>query len=144
MDKKDRLNEIIRHYCDGKPSVFAKFLGVAPSTISSWLSRDTFDYDLIFAKCENISSEWLLTGRGEMIKQEANTYIPQTKPVSVPSTQASPDIVSTLLATIQEQLSTIQKQAEEIGRLKECLRQADMVKGKNVSDALTEDIANAG
>lgn len=92
----------------------------------------------------NIDADWLLTGRGEMIKQGGSTDVSQPQSVKVPSTQASPDIVSTLLATIQEQLSTIQKQAEEIGRLKECLRQADMVKGKNASDALTEDIANAG
>lgn len=68
MTKKDRLDAIIKHYSDGKPSVFAKFLGVAPSTISSWLNRDTFDYDLIFAKCEMISPEWLLSGKGSMLK----------------------------------------------------------------------------
>ncbi len=68
MDKKNRLQSIIDYYSHGKPSVFAGFLGVAPSTISSWLSRDTLDYDLVFAKCENISPEWLLTGKGEMLK----------------------------------------------------------------------------
>ena len=68
MTKKERLEAIIDYYSDGKPSVFAKYIGVAPSTISSWLSRNTLDYDLIFAKCENISSNWLLTGKGEMIK----------------------------------------------------------------------------
>lgn len=47
MNKKERLEAIIKHYSDGKPSVFAKLIGVAPSTISSWLSRDTLDYDLL-------------------------------------------------------------------------------------------------
>ena len=56
MTKKERLEAIIAHYSDGKPSVFAKMIGVAPSTISSWLSRDTIDYDLLFAKCEKLSS----------------------------------------------------------------------------------------
>lgn len=70
MTKKERLEAIISHYCDGKPSLFAKQIGVAPSTISSWFARDTLDYDLLFAKCENISPEWLLTGRGEMLKQD--------------------------------------------------------------------------
>ena len=67
MTKKERLEAIIAHYGDGKPSQFAKSLGVAPSTISSWLSRDTFDYELLFAKCENINSAWLLTGEGDML-----------------------------------------------------------------------------
>ena len=67
MTKKERLEAIIAHYGDGKPSQFAKSLGVAPSTISSWLSRDTFDYELLFAKCESINSAWLLTGEGDML-----------------------------------------------------------------------------
>lgn len=70
MTKKERLEAIIAHYSDGKPSVFAKMIGVAPSTISSWLSRDTIDYDLLFAKCEMLSSDWLLTGEGSMLKEE--------------------------------------------------------------------------
>ena len=82
MNKKERLEAIIKHYSDGKPSVFAKLIGVAPSTISSWLSRDTLDYDLLFAKCENLSSEWLLTGRGEMINIQTATFNNTTTPVS--------------------------------------------------------------
>ncbi len=75
MTKKERLEAIIEQYSSGKPSVFAKLMGVAPSTISSWLSRDTMDYDLIFAKCENISPEWLLTGKGSMLKGTEDTPI---------------------------------------------------------------------
>ena len=82
MTKKERLEAIIDYYSDGKPSVFAKYIGEAPTTIRSWLSRDTIDYDLIFAKCENNSSDWLLTGKGEMIKSNPNIQIlnePKTK-----------------------------------------------------------------
>lgn len=80
MTKKDRLDEIIRYYSNGKPSTFAKYIGVAPSTISTWLARDTFDYDLLFAKCEELNAEWLLTGEGEMLKSnsELNNIIPAT------------------------------------------------------------------
>ena len=70
MTKKDRLDEMIRYYSNGKPTAFAKFLGVAPSTISTWLARDTFDYDLLFAKCEEINAEWLLSGVGAMLKSD--------------------------------------------------------------------------
>ncbi len=68
MTKKERLEALIAHYSDGKPTRFAKHIGVAPSTISTWIARDTFDYDLLFAKCEMISPEWLLTGKGSMLK----------------------------------------------------------------------------
>lgn len=80
MDKKERLEALIEHYCDGKPSVFAKYIGVAPSTISSWLSRNTIDYDLLFAKCEGVSSRWLLTGEGDILsKNFANCQINRRK-----------------------------------------------------------------
>ena len=69
MTKKERLEAIIEFYSGGKPSVFARFLGVAPSTISSWLARDTFDSELLFAKCENLNPQWLITGEGAMIKE---------------------------------------------------------------------------
>lgn len=79
MTKKERLEALIAHYSDGKPTRFAKHIGVAPSTISTWIARDTFDYDLLFAKCEMISPEWLLTGNGSMLKtalQEAMVVEP--------------------------------------------------------------------
>ena len=79
MTKRERLEAIISYYCEGKPTAFAKQIGVAPSTISSWLARDTYDYELLFAKCENISPAWLLTGEGEMLKQAA-----PAEPIAVP------------------------------------------------------------
>jgi phage repressor protein C with HTH and peptisase S24 domain len=72
MTKKERLEALIAHYSEGKPTRFAKHIGVAPSTISTWLARDTFDYDLLFAKCETVSPEWLLTGNGPMLKTDAS------------------------------------------------------------------------
>ncbi len=68
MDKKDRLDAIIKHFGGGNASQFANLLGVSPSTISTWKARNTIDYDLIFAKCENLSASWLLSGSGNMLK----------------------------------------------------------------------------
>lgn len=84
MTKKERLEALIAHYSDGKPTRFAKRIGVAPSTISTWMARDTFDYDLLFAKCEMISPEWLLTGKGAMLKtavQEQHITTQQSTPM---------------------------------------------------------------
>lgn len=69
MTKKERLEAIIAHYSDGKKGSFAAYIGVAPSTISSWLDRDTYDHELLYAKCEGISASWLLTGEGEMLSK---------------------------------------------------------------------------
>lgn len=81
MTKKERLEALISHYSDGKPTRFAKYIGVAPSTISTWLARDSFDYDLLFAKCEMISPEWLLTGNGSMLKSDEQP-LPEAKKTS--------------------------------------------------------------
>lgn len=82
MTKKERLEALIAHYSNGKPTQFAKHIGVAPSTISTWLARDSFDYDLLFAKCEDISPEWLFTGNGDMLKatEESEPTIAEQRP----------------------------------------------------------------
>lgn len=140
MNKKERLEAIIKHYSDGKPSVFAKLIGVAPSTISSWLSRDTLDYDLLFAKCENISSEWLLTGRGEMINIQTATFNNKT---TLPQKEST-GIEDKLLAIIADKDATIREMAEEIGVLKQTIVQLKQENLERVSGAESSTLADAG
>ena len=75
FSKKERLEALINHFSDGKKGDFASMLGITAQAISTWLSRNTFDLDLVFTKCEGISPEWLLTGKGEMLKSDV-TIIP--------------------------------------------------------------------
>lgn len=140
MNKKERLEAIIKHYSDGKPSVFAKLIGVAPSTISSWLSRDTLDYDLLFAKCENLSSEWLLTGRGEMINIQTATFNNTT---TLPQKEST-GIEDKLLAIIADKDATIREMAEEIGALKQTIVQLKQDNLGRVSGAENSTLAGAG
>lgn len=70
MDKKEMLNALINHYERGNKSQFAKRLGVSAQGLSTWLSRNTFDTELIYSKCENVNPEWLLTGKGNMLKEQ--------------------------------------------------------------------------
>lgn len=67
MNKKERLDELIEYYSKGNKSHFAKILGVKAQTINTWLTRNTYDTELIFAKCKGVNAEWLLTGCGNMI-----------------------------------------------------------------------------
>lgn len=66
MDKSLILKELIEYYSEGKNADFAQKLGIKPQTISSWMARNTFDIELIYAKCENLDANWLLTGEGSM------------------------------------------------------------------------------
>ncbi|MRM85199.1 CI repressor [Riemerella anatipestifer] len=89
MDKKLILREIKKHLGYTKDGDFADFLGIKQNTLSNWKSRNTIDYDLIISKCENIDANWLLTGKGEMLKQPQGYATEQTPPPVVAEGQNS-------------------------------------------------------
>lgn len=68
MEKRDILEQLISHYANGNKAKFATLLGVSPQSISTWLARNTFDVDKIYANCVGVSGDWLLTGVGSMLK----------------------------------------------------------------------------
>jgi len=70
MEKKDRLLSLIGHYSGGNKSEFARMIGVSPQAVNTWITRNTFDIDIVYAKCLNVSPDWLLTGKGNMLKEE--------------------------------------------------------------------------
>lgn len=90
-----------------------------------------------------ISAEWLLTGNGTMIKTKC-TMGDTTPPLHATSdnkdTQNNPDTQD----LIRYLNNTIRQQAEEIGCLKERIRQMTIEKEKHVPDADTSNIASAG
>ena len=76
MDKTKMLEGLIRHYTKGNKAQFAKLLGVSAQTISAWIARNTFDAELIYAKCRYVDSSWLLTGEGAMLQETENNNVP--------------------------------------------------------------------
>ena len=79
MDKTKMLEGLIRHYTKGNKAQFAKLLGVSAQTISAWIARNTFDAELIYAKCRYVDSSWLLTGEGAMLQETENNNVPTSK-----------------------------------------------------------------
>lgn len=71
MEKKERVMALVNHYTSGNKSQFAKMLGITPQTINTWIARNTFDAELLYAKCEALSADWLLAGKGDMIRNVA-------------------------------------------------------------------------
>ena len=67
MNKKDQVNALISYFSNGNKTAFDSKLCLKPQSISNWITRNTFDADLIFSKCEGVSAEWLLTGEGDML-----------------------------------------------------------------------------
>ena len=70
LTKQDVLNRLKEAYNIQKDTELAALLGVSKSTLSNWSSRNTIDYDKVFSLCEHINIDWLLTGRGSMLKSE--------------------------------------------------------------------------
>ncbi len=64
------LDAIKKHLNMSRNKDFADFLGVTSQAVSNWYARDTFDLELIYTKCVFLSPEWLITGKGKMLKEE--------------------------------------------------------------------------
>lgn len=79
MGKKDMILALIEHYSNGNKAQFASLLGITPQGLSTWIKRESFDIELIFSKCEGVSAQWLLTGNGEMIKDDKREVAHQTE-----------------------------------------------------------------
>jgi hypothetical protein len=73
-----------------------------------------------------LSADWLLTGRGEMLRSEL------------------PAAGKTDPATFMQLVDTIRQQAQEIGQLKERIAQLEREGGKDVSTAHSETVARVG
>lgn len=71
LDKPLVLDRIKEHYKLKGNAELARFLGVAPNTITNWYGRKTFDIDVIYTKCVDIDMNWLLTGEGNMLSSES-------------------------------------------------------------------------
>lgn len=74
IDKTLILNKIKDAYLFKTDTAFANYLGIKPQTLSSWLTRNTFDIDLIYSKCVNINPEFLISGIGS-VKRSVNNIV---------------------------------------------------------------------
>ncbi|WP_312311015.1 LexA family transcriptional regulator [Empedobacter brevis] len=75
LDKRFILNTIKDLYNFGSDTEFARFLGIKPQTLSSWYSRNTFDIELLYAKCVLVSGEFLLTGDINLLKRNVQNLL---------------------------------------------------------------------
>lgn len=108
------LNQLKDYLGFVKDYEFANYLGIKPNSLSSWYSRNSFDAELIYSKCDFLNPGWLLTGEGDMILQSDINQ----------SNVRDPDY-SFMLEVLKIKDFEIRKLSEELGRLKEQLRAKD-------------------
>ena len=75
--------QIFREYKNLKQSVFAKLVGVSPSTLSEVEHKKNNAPSIalimgIINAFKNLSTEWLLTGKGEMILDDPEDEEPES------------------------------------------------------------------
>lgn len=78
--ENQRIRDIIDHYCNGNELMFSKEIGISQPRINRLFSLDArngkypiVSFEIVQAiinKFINIDSDWLLTGRGVMLKNE--------------------------------------------------------------------------
>ena len=71
----DILEKLKKIYKFDNDSQLARFLGIRPNTLSTWKSRDTIDYKLIIAKCNEVSLSWLFSGEGPIYLSDIEANI---------------------------------------------------------------------
>jgi len=75
----NRLDEILLRTYQGigisKDSQFCEKYDIKANTLSTWKKREKIPYELIekISQNENLSLDWLLAGKGEMLLQEQKT-----------------------------------------------------------------------
>ena len=84
LDKPLVLDRIKEYYKLKGNAELARFLGVAPNTITNWYGRKTFDIDVIYTKCVDIDMNWLLTGEGNMLRTDPSARWPEHLPENRP------------------------------------------------------------
>lgn len=65
LDKKLIFSRLKVAYGFKSDSRLSQYLGIPPTTLASWKTRNTFDFDILYSKCEGVSWDYLIHGVGE-------------------------------------------------------------------------------
>jgi len=135
----------LKQYIEQKGMTVAyveKMLGMSNGALSKPIKNHTAigsdKLENILAFCPDLSLTWLFTGRGEMLNMDG--YAP-TLVSGENATRIENNLLKLMLG---ERDITILQQAQEIGKLKEQIRQLKQRLEKTAGDANTGNTANVG
>lgn len=156
MTVNERFEVIIKVLFDGNKRAFALKVGISPSVVENIVGarkgKPSFDVFEKVCSNANISAEWLLSGKGEMLNEKGRSVDTPALPVHdmasidpvthIVREQPAQDTVAAGL--IEKLLDRITEQAAEIGRLQEQICQMRQRFEKDAANVNTDTIASVG
>jgi transcriptional regulator with XRE-family HTH domain len=164
MSINERFETIIKVLFNNNKRAFAKTVGVSPTVVENIVGtrKGNPSYEVLRKVCANanISAEWILFGTENQpvgdfinIRKDHTIVAPKegepedgehTITTVFTKGKATPKKAQNESPFLKELLDTIKEQAEEIGQLKEQVRQLTIEKERLASNAHLSDTANAG
>lgn len=149
----ERIKLLVDKLADGKNTIFAANLGVSEANIRSYIRGVVPKADILskIVSYYDINADWLLTGRGSIIKTKGTSDneepLYETFP-EIKGTKENPDKrkkeEENKSDLINKLLDRISEQAEEIGRLKAQIDELERRREDDASDAASSKSALVG
>lgn len=138
----DRIKHLVEVKAGGKNTVFAQKLGISEANIRGYIKGVIPKADVLekIVITYEINAMWLLTGLG----YETLPNSEPGNPIIANGDTTITKFFSQLDPYIQSKDAKIIQQAEEIGKLKEQIRQLTIEKERHVSDVSISNTANVG
>lgn len=95
MEKRKILESLVNYYTDGNKAQFAHMIGITPQLLSNWIKRNTIDYDMVYKGCKNLSGDFLLSGEGNITRQDTHL-------VNIPEKEELVELCKLLIANYQQ------------------------------------------
>lgn len=103
------LNKIKNYLNFRTEAQFADFLGLKRTTLSSWYSRNSIDYELLYEKCgEWINPDFLLGGSEIILREQSENGISKNK-VLLEDGLTINDLILKRLDEIKSEIQEIRK-----------------------------------
>ncbi len=138
----ERIEYLVKTLAGGKNTVFAAKLGVSEANIRGYIKGVIPKADVLqkIVISYEVNAMWLLTGAGLATLPNQ----PEEVPAPLTDQSALTDVFKTYEPYIQRKDAKIIQQAEEIGQLKEQVRQLTIEKERLASNAHSSSAANVG
>ena len=119
------LDQIKGHYEFKKDSELADFLEITRQTLSNWKSRNSFDAELIYSKCDDLNPAWLLTGDGPMLQRDsADSILKET----------DPEVLREKLVNLQRQLDAVEKANNALKDANDSLKETKLILQQRIAE----------